>query len=78
YSGPVVARVTEGSIHLSYQVRDDEDQDWMDRERVYSPFQVGFFEPMEFQVTLDGDEIVIDYSPLDQYNPDWLSPEFRD
>lgn len=78
YSGPVVARVTDGSIHLSYQVRDDEDQDWMDRERVYSPFQVGFFEPMEFQVTLDGDEIVIDYSPLDQYNPDWLSSEFRD
>lgn len=77
YSGPVNARVVEGSINLTYEVRDDEDDDWTDRERVYSPFETGPFEPMEFPMSLDGDEIVIDYSALDEYNPDWLSPEFR-
>lgn len=77
YSGPVNARVVEGSINLTYEVRDDEDDDWMEREQVYSPFEQDVFEPMEFPVSLDGDEIVIDYSALDEYNPDWLSPEFR-
>lgn len=77
YSGPVNARVVDGSINLTYEVRDDEDDDWMEREQVYSPFETGVFEPMEFPVSLDGDDIVIDYSALDEYNPDWLSPEFR-
>jgi len=77
YSGPVIARITEGRINLTYNVRDDEDQDWMEREQTYEPFHTGFYEPMEFPVTLDGDEINIDYSPLDEYNPDWLSQEFR-
>jgi hypothetical protein len=77
YSGPVVARVTEGRINVTYEVRDDEDQDWMERERTYEPFYTGFYEPMEFPVTLDGEELTIDFSPLDEYNPDWLSPEFR-
>ncbi|MDN6150998.1 MAG: hypothetical protein L0I91_06160 [Yaniella sp.] len=78
YSGPVTARVVDGSINVSYQVRDDEDDDWMDRDRIYSPFQGSGFEPMEFPITLDGEEIKIDYSALDQYNPSWLSQEFRD
>ena len=76
YAGPVTARVTDGSINLTYQVRDDEDDDWMDRERVYDPFTVGF-QPMEFPVTLEDDEIVVDFAALDEYNPAWLSPEFR-
>ncbi|NLZ99166.1 MAG: hypothetical protein GX920_10205, partial [Micrococcus sp.] len=78
YSGPVTARVVDGSINVSYQVRDDEDDDWMDRDRVYSPFETNGLEPMEFPITLDGDEIQVDYSALDQYNPSWLSQESQD
>lgn len=29
--------------------------------------------PMEFPVTLDGDEIQVDYSVLDEYNSRWRS-----
>lgn len=76
YAGPVIARITDGSINLTYQVRDDEDDDWMDRERVYSPFEIDF-EPMEFPVSIDDDEISVDYSALNEYNPDWLSQDFR-
>ncbi|HIY85150.1 MAG TPA: hypothetical protein H9822_01710 [Candidatus Yaniella excrementavium] len=77
YSGPVVARIVEGDITVSYEVRDDEDQDWQERERTYAPFG-GWGDEMEFPVTLDGDEIQIDYSALDEPNPSWLSQEFRD
>lgn len=77
YSGPVVARVTDGRIDISYQVRDREDQDWMERDRSYDPFRTGFYEPMEFPVTVEGDELNIDFAPLDEYNPDWLSADFR-
>src|SRR5699024_3438440 len=64
YSGPVTARVVEGRINATYQVRDDEDQDWMERDRTYSPFGDSWLDPMEFPVTLDGDEINIDFSAL--------------
>ena len=78
YSGPVTARVVEGRINATYQVRDDEDQDWMERDRTYSPFGDSWLDPMEFPVTLDGDEINIDFSALDEYNTSWLSQESRD
>ncbi|WP_022870313.1 hypothetical protein [Yaniella halotolerans] len=76
-SGPVVARIVEGDITVTYEVRDDEDQDWSERERTYPPFG-GWGDAMEFPVTLNGDEIQIDYSALDEPNPSWLSQEFRD
>lgn len=78
YSGPVTAQVDDGRINISYKVRDDADDDWSnDRDRTYNPFQAGGIGPMEFPVTVDGDEISIDYSALDEPNPQWLSPEQR-
>ena len=78
YSGPVTAQVDDGRITINYKVRDDADDDWTDdRDRTYSPFQTNGIGPMEFPVTVDGDEISVDYSALDEPNPQWLSPEQR-
>lgn len=78
YSGPVVARIDDGTINVTYKVRDDADEDWSDeRETTYSPFVDDGFMPMELPVSLNGDEIEIDYSALDEPDPEALSPEHR-
>jgi len=78
YSGPVNARIVEGTIDISYEVRNDEDDDWRESDQVYSPFSHGWSGAMELPVTLDGEEINIDFSPLDEYNTAWLSAEQQD
>lgn len=78
YFGPVATRIYDGRINITYKVRDESEQDWSStRERTYSPFQTDGFSPMELPVTLDGDEITIDYSALNEPNPQWLNPENR-
>ena len=78
YSGPVVARIEDGSINVTYKVRDESDEDWSDeRESTYDPFVEDSFTPMELPVTLKGDDIQIDYSALDEPDPSVLNQEHR-
>ncbi|HIW46483.1 MAG TPA: hypothetical protein H9884_06235 [Candidatus Yaniella excrementigallinarum] len=78
YSGPIVARIEEGSINVTYKVRDEADEDWSDEhESTYEPFKGDGFSPMELPVTLKGDDIEIDYSALDEPDPSVLNPEHR-
>lgn len=78
YSGPVTARIVAGSIDITYEARNDADDEWREQSSTYSPFSSGWTGAMELPVTLDGDEITIDYSPLDEYNTSWLSDDFQD
>ncbi|MDN5818739.1 MAG: hypothetical protein L0I94_10665 [Yaniella sp.] len=78
YSGPVTARIVEGSIDITYEARNDADDDWREQNSTYSPFSHGWSGAMELPVTLDGDDINIDFSPLDEYNSSWLSDDFQD
>src|SRR5699024_7051413 len=78
YSGPIVARIEEGSINVTYKDRDEADEDWSDEhESTYEPFKGDGFSPMELPVTLKGDDIEIDYSELDEPDHWVLSHDHR-
>lgn len=75
YTGELLATVYDGTIAITYQGRDYEDEEWSEyMEWVYAPFESATG-PFELPVTFNGTDIIVDYSPLDEFNPAWLKPE---
>lgn len=77
YTGPLSARVTDGDIDASYEVRDEDGEPWSPRTDSYNPFNPGYSGYLNFPISIDGDTLTVDMSALDTSYNDWLKPERR-
>lgn len=81
--GDLAVVIDGGTIEVEYDRRDDSDEDWNSSSATYQPFEVSSDDGwsttgMVFPITIDGDELSVDMSALDEYNSEWLTSEFRD